>query len=135
MKGGRKMKKSVILIILLLVMSIFIMGQECSINIPDRFEVSVETGQITEQETTISQATEQETTQQATRQARSRISSKAEIVFLIITLASFVIAVISGILGFRKDKENAAGKILFGIFISLFLIFLILYILALINVI
>ncbi|MHB1347360.1 MAG: hypothetical protein ACYCXK_07710 [Candidatus Humimicrobiaceae bacterium] len=130
------MKKSLILIILLLlVMSIFIMGQECSINLPDKLEVSVETGQITEQETTVSQAAEQQDTQQTTQQARSRINSKAETVFLIITIASFVIAVISGILGFRKDKENAAGKILFGIFISLFLIFLILYVLALINVI
>lgn len=110
-------------------MSVFLMAQQCTLKIPDQIGITLETGQVTESESTAPQTTEQPSASQTS----INIGSKAEIVFLIITLASFVIALVSAIFGFRKDKENTGGKILFAIFIVLFLVFLILYILSLIN--
>jgi len=109
--------------------SVFLTAQQCTLEIPDQIGITLETDQITESETTTAQTTEQASVPQAS----VNIGSKAEIIFLIITLASFVIALVSAILGFRKDKENTGGKILFAIFIVLFLVFLILYILSLTN--
>jgi hypothetical protein len=125
------MKKGLIFIFLLLVASVFLMAQQCTLQIPDQIGVTLETGQVTAAETTAAQATEQA----ETPKTRSNISTNVEMVFLIITIASFVIAVVSAIFGFRKDNENTGGKILFAVFIVLFLVFLILYILSLVNII
>lgn len=122
------MKKIFILLILLTILSVFLMAQQCTINIPEKVGITLETGQITQQETT-SQTTE------SIQKAAVKISSKAEMIFLIITVISFVIAIVSAISGYRKGRENTAGKILFTIFIILFLISLILYVLSLINII
>jgi uncharacterized membrane protein YtjA (UPF0391 family) len=126
------MKKLIILFIIIFIFSLAIMAAECTINIPDKVGITIETGQTAGAETTQAQTT---ITQPPTTEKRGGgIGSIAEIVFLIITIVSFVIALVSAIFGFRKEEENTAGKILFTIFIILFLVFLILYILSLINI-
>ena len=127
------MKKLIILFIIIFIFSLTIIAAECTINIPDTVGVTIDAGQTsgpgtTQTQTTITQAP-------ATEKRSGGISSTAEIIFLIITIVSFVIAIASAIFGFRKEGENTAGKVLFGIFIFLFLVFLILYILSLVNII
>jgi uncharacterized membrane protein YtjA (UPF0391 family) len=126
------MKKLVILFIIIIVFSITLMAAECTINIPDQVGVTIETGQAQAAETTQAQTN---TTQAPAAEKKSAGTGSAEIIFLIITIISFVIAVVSGIFGFRKEGENTAGKVLFVIFIFLFLVFLILYILSFVNII
>lgn len=127
------MKKLIILFIIIFIFSLAIMAAECTINIPDKVGITIETGQTAGPETTQAQTT---TTQAPATENRSGgIGSTAEIIFLIITIVSFVIAIVSAIFGFRKEGENTAGKVLFVIFIFLFLVFLILYILSLVNII
>jgi hypothetical protein len=132
-----QMKKIFLVFILLLTLSVFIMAQQCTINIPDKVGITIDTGQAqqTTQQQTTDTATSQTTGQQKVQRTSVRVSSTAEMVFLIITIVSFIIAVISAIFGYRKDNENKGGKILFSIFIILFIVFLILYILALVNII
>jgi hypothetical protein len=127
------MKKLVILFIIIFIFSLAIMAAECTINVPDKVGITIDTGQTAGPAATQAQAT----TTQAPAAAKKGggIGATAEIVFLIITIVSFVIAVVSAIFGFRKEGENTAGKILFVIFIILFLVFLILYILSLVNII
>ena len=127
------MKKLIILFIIIFIFSLTIMAAECTINIPDTVGITIDAGQTsgpvtTQTQTTITQAP-------ATEKRSGGISSIAEIIFLIITIVSFVIAIVSAIFGFRKEGENTAGKVLFVIFIFLFLVFLILYILSLVNII
>lgn len=132
------MKKVYILIMLLLTMSVFLMAQQCTIEVPENIGITLDTGQITEQETSPEQTTEQQTTAQTSgtpQTGSSQISHTAELIFLIIAIVSFIIALIAAIFGFRKEQDNTAGKILFTIFIVLFLVFLILYVLSLINII
>jgi len=126
------MKKLIILFIIIFIFSLAIMAAECTINIPDKLGITIETGQTAAAETTQAQTTTQPP---ATEKRSGGIGSTAEIVFLIITIVSFVIAIVSAIFGFRKEGENTAGKVLFVIFIFLFLVFLILYILSLVNII
>ena len=126
------MKKLIILFIIIFIFSLALMAAECTINIPDKVGITIETGQTTAPETTQAQTTTQPP---ATEKRGGGIGSTAEIVFLIITIVSFVIAIVSAIFGFRKEGENTAGKVLFVIFIFLFLVFLILYILSLVNII
>ena len=126
------MKKLIILFIIIFIFSLAIMAAECTINIPDKVGITIETGQTAGPETTQAQTTTQPP---ATEKRGGGIGSTAEIVFLIITIVSFVIAIVSAIFGFRKEGENTAGKVLFVIFIFLFLVFLILYILSLVNII
>jgi len=126
------MKKLSILFIIVFIFSLALMAAECTINIPDKVGITIETGQTAEPATTQAQAT---TTQAATENNSGGIGSTAKIIFLIITIVSFVIAIVSAIFGFRKEGENTAGKVLFVIFIFLFLVFLILYILSLVNII
>ena len=127
------MKKLIVLFIIIFIFSLAIMAAECTINIPDKVGITIDTGQTagpatTQAQTTITQAP-------ATEKRSGWVGSTAEIIFLIITIVSFVIAIVSAIFGFRKEGENTAGKILFVIFIILFLVFLILYILTLVNII
>ena len=126
------MKKLIILFIIIFIFSLAIIAAECTINIPDKVGITIETGQATVAETTQAQTTTQAP---ATEKRGGGIGSTAEIIFLIITIVSFVIAIVSAIFGFRKEGENTAGKVLFVIFIFLFLVFLILYILSLVNII
>ena len=126
------MKKLIVLFIIIFIFSLAIMAAECTINIPDKVGITIETGQTAAPATTQAQTT---TTQAATEKRGGGIGSTAEIIFLIITIVSFVIAIVSAIFGFRKEGENTAGKVLFVIFIFLFLVFLILYILSLVNII
>lgn len=122
-----------ILFIIIIVFSVVLMAAECTINIPDQVGITIDTGQTAGPATTQAQTT---TTQPpAAEKKGGGISSTAEIIFLIITIVSFVIAVVSALFGFRKEGENTAGKVLFVIFIFLFLVFLILYILSLVNII
>ena len=126
------MKKLIVLFIIIFIFSLAIMAAECTINIPDTVGITIDTGQTagptTQAQTTITQAP-------ATEKRSGGVGSTAEIIFLIITIVSFVIAIVSAIFGFRKEGENTAGKVLFVIFIFLFLVFLILYILSLVNII
>lgn len=127
------MKKLIILFIIIFIFSLALMAAECTINIPDNVGITIDTGQTagpatTQTQTTITQAP-------VTEKRSGGIGSTAEIIFLIITIVSFVIAIVSAIFGFRKEGENTAGKVLFVIFIILFLVFLILYILSLVNII
>jgi len=127
------MKKLAILFIIIFIFSLAIMAAECTINVPDKVGITIDTGQTAGPAATQAQTT---TTQPpAAAKKGGGIGATAEIVFLIITIVSFVIAVVSAIFGFRKEGENTAGKILFVIFIILFLVFLILYILTLVNII
>jgi hypothetical protein len=127
------MKKLIILFIIIFIFSLAIMAAECTINIPDTVGITIDTGQTagpatTQAQTTITQAP-------ATEKRGGRISSTAQILFLIITIVSFVIAIVSAIFGFRKERENTGGKVMFAIFIILFLVFLTLYILSFIKII
>jgi hypothetical protein len=127
------MKKLIILFIIIFIFSLAIMAAECTINIPDTVGITIDTGQTagpatTQAQTTITQAP-------ATEKRSGRISSTAQILFLIITIVSFVIAIVSAIFGFRKERENTGGKVMFAIFIILFLVFLTLYILSFIKII
>lgn len=127
------MKKLIILFIIIFIFSLAIIAAECTINIPDTVGITIEAGQTAGPETTQAQTTI--TQSPATEKRGGGIGFTAEIIFLIITIVSFVIALVSAIFGFRKEGENTAGKILFVIFIFLFLVFLILYILSLVNII
>jgi hypothetical protein len=126
------MKKLIILFIIIFIFSLPLMAVECAINIPDQIGVTVGEGQPEETETTQAETTTEPT---ATENGGGGISSTAEIIFLIITIVSFVIALVSAVFGFRKEGENTAGRVSFVIFIFVFLVFLILYILSLVNII
>ena len=127
------MKKLIVLFIIIFIFSLAIMAAECTINIPDKVGITIETGQTAAPATTQAQTT---TTQSpATQKRGGGISYTAEIIFLIVAIVSFVIAIVSAIFGFRKEGENTTGKVFFVIFTFLFLVFLILYILSLVNII
>ena len=128
---------SILIFVLLTIIFIF---SSCTITLPGGQEISIDTTaapqeqQQDQQEGTQEQSQSQE--QNTDIQQEEGVSAQnADIIFLIITIVSFVIALVSAIFGFRKEGENTAGKILFTIFIVVFLVMLILYILSVLNII
>jgi len=127
------MKKLIILFIIIFVFSLAIMAAECTINVPgQQVGITIGAAQTTGPATTQAPTTTQPS---ATQKRGGGISYTAEIIFLIVAIVSFVIAIVSAIFGFRKEGENTVGKVFFVIFTFLFLVFLILYILSLVHII
>jgi uncharacterized membrane protein len=131
--GKMKLKKALwtnLLILALLATTFLFLS--CTITLPDGQVITVETPEAVQQEAP-AQDQVQDTEQPQTDRAAT--SQDPDTIFLIITIVSFAIAMVSAIFAFRKEKENTAGKILFTIFIILFIVFLILYVLNILSII
>ncbi|GEM_PF-4834579 len=123
----------IVSLVFLLAIAVFLISS-CTITLPDGREVTIELPQEVQP---VEEAPEEPVPEEPAPEEPApeepipvRDPSMA---FLIIAILSFIIALVSAIFGFRKEGENTAGKILFTIFIVIFLIMLIFYILSILN--
>jgi uncharacterized membrane protein YtjA (UPF0391 family) len=127
------MVKTFLLISVFALLGAILLFSACTITLPDGQRISLELREEEVQQEQPQQEEPQEQEQPQPQAERAAAAQGASTIFLIIMIASFAIAMVSAIFGFRKGAENSAGRVLFTIFIVLFLVMLTLYILSILN--